>query len=220
MKKEKIIKLISLPLELFAFGATAYVIIKAIFFGYEFADITVPPYQFSYFQYFTNLSNIYAGLVALFLFVYTIIHLNDDSPLPKWLSLVALSAATGVALTFLTVLFFLAPTYAMKGNNYFVMFMDDMIFTHFLTPVICSIVFVLFLKHEKINFKEAMFGVIPMALYASVYSPMVLTHTWDDFYGFTFGGNGWLIFLVLPIMICVTYLISFGLATLANLRQK
>ena len=108
----------------------------------------------------------------------------------------------------------------MKGNNYFVMFMDDMIFTHFLTPVVCSVVFVLFLKHEKINFKEAMFGVIPMVLYASVYSPMVLTHTWDDFYGFTFGGNGWLIFLVLPIMICVTYLISFGLVTLANLRQK
>lgn len=220
MKKEKIIKLISLVLDLFVFVSITYVIIKAIFFGYSFGDIVVPPYEFSYFRYFTNLSNIYAGIVALILFSYTIIHFNDDKPLPKWLSRVALGASTGVALTFLTVLFFLAPTYAAKGNNYFIMFMDDMLFTHFLNPIVSCIVFIFFTKHEKTNFKEALFGIIPMVIYSCIYSPLVLSGVWDDFYGFTFGGNWWAIFLALPIMLCVTYLISFGLALTTHRRQK
>lgn len=220
MKKEKIIKLISLALDLFVFASITYVIIKAIFFGYSFGGIVVPPYQWSYFRYFTNLSNIWAGIVGLVLFIYTIIHFKEDKPLPRWLSRVALGASTGVGLTLLTVIFFLAPTYAAQGNSYFLMFSDDMLFTHLLNPLVSCICFALCLKHERINFKEALFGIIPMVIYSCFYSPFVLSGVWDDFYGFTFGGNWWAIFLALPIMLCVTYLISFGLALTTHRGQK
>ena len=220
MNKEKVIKLISLFVNLFIIIVTTYVIIRAIFFGYHFGDIVVPPYEFSYFQYFTNLSNIYAAIVAIVLLIYTIIHFKDNDPLPRWLSLVALGASTGVALTFLTVVFFLAPTYAINNGSYFIMFSDDMIFTHFLTPVASSLAFIFLFKHTRISIKDALFGIIPMALYAIVYSPLVLSGVWNDFYGFTFGGNWWAIFLALPIMLCVTYFISFALSIVTRRRQK
>ena len=220
MEKRKIIKLISLGLDLFVFVAVSFVIIKAVFFGYKFGDITVPPYEFSYFRYFTNLSNILAGVVGLILFIYTLIHFKDDNPLPRWLTYLSLASSTGVGLTFITVLFFLGPTFAMNGSNYFVMFMDDLLFTHFLNPVVSCVTFAFFLKHERVNYKQALFGVIPMAVYACIYSPCVLSGVWDDFYGFTFGGNWWVIFLALPIMLCVTYLISFVLSIATRRGQK
>lgn len=220
MQKEKAIKLISIIINLLIVVATTFIMIRAMVVGYRFGDIVVPPYQLSYFRYFTNLSNIYAALVALFLINYILIHFKDNDELPKWVTRVQLGSTTGVALTFLTVLFFLAPTYAAKGNNYFVMFMDDMIFTHFLTPVLSVVVFIFFTKHHKVNYKEALFGVIPMAIYSCIYSPLVLANVWDDFYGFTFGGNWWAIFLALPIMLCVTYLISWLLSLTTYRRQK
>ena len=112
-------------------------------------------------------------------------------------------------LTFLTVLVFVGPTYAANGNNYFDMYMYDMFFFHFFNPILVFIVFLLFSKGEKLNWKECLFGIIPMVLYAIFYSIVVLSGTMEDFYGFTFGGQYWVISLVIPVMLGVTYLISF-----------
>ena len=219
MKKEKIIKLISIIVNLFIFSSTTYVVTNAMVNGYYFGDTYVPPREFSYFRYFTTLSNMYAALIALLLAIYTIITFKKDEAFPKWLSYVALGASTSVGLTFLTTATFLAPQTDLTGGNYFIMFMGDMFFMHFFTPVLSCLTYIFLLPNKKLNFKEALFGVLPMAIYACIYAPMVLSKAWPDFYNFTFGGKWWAIFIALPIMLCVTYLISW-LLTLPNFRRQ
>ncbi len=219
MQKEKVLKIISLVLNLVIVVATTYIMIKCIAFGFTFGTIEYKN-GIEFLRYFTNLSSILAAVVALFLFIYNIIHFKDDKPLPRWASLVALGASTGVALTFITVVFFLAPTSAIQNGNYWLMFSNEMIFTHALTPIMSCVVFVFLSKHERLTFKDAFFGVIPMGVYAVFYITFYFTKVWPDFYGFTFGGKNWLIVVVLPIMISVTYLISWLLSLTTKRRQK
>ncbi|MCR4879379.1 MAG: hypothetical protein K5906_00260 [Bacilli bacterium] len=219
MKKDKILKIIALALNLTIVVATTYIMIKCMTFGFTFGTQNFNG-GIEFLKYFTNLSSLYAALVALYLFIYNIIHFNDDKPLPRWLSLVALGASTAVALTFVTVVFFLAPTTAINTGNYWLMFSNEMIFTHALTPIMSCVVFIFLTKHEHLTYKDAFFGVIPMGLYAIFYITFYFTKVWPDFYGFTFGGKNWVIPIVLPIMISVTYLASWLLTLATHRRQK
>ena len=139
---------------------------------------------------------------------------KEEIVLSKKLTYLHLSSATSLALTALTVVCFLGPT-----QGFTIMYKEDMFLYHLFNPILVVASFIL-LKKPHLNIKESFVGIIPMVLYGIVYSSTVLTHTWEDFYGFTFGGNWWAILVVLPIMICVTYLISLGLTLLSNLRQK
>ena len=208
-KKELIKKIAGLVISFFVFASAVFICINAPINGYRFGNIIVPGGDASFFRYFTNLSNLYAGIVSLIIFIFSLFHFKEDYVLPKWLRIVQLTAVTSLVLTFLTVLVFIAPTFAMNGNNYFDMFMYDMFFFHFFNPVLVFITFLFFTKGEKLTWKEAFFGICPMGLYSIFYSIVVLSGIMEDFYGFTFGGKYWLLPIVLPVMFGSTYLISF-----------
>ena len=219
-RKDLVFKIIGLVINLFVFGSAVFICINAPINGYRFGVIVVPGGDASFFRYFTNLSNLYAGIVSLIVFIFSLIHIKEDYALPKWLRIVQLSAVTSLVLTFLTVLVFVGPTYAANGNNYFDMYMYDMFFFHFFNPILVFIVFLFFSKGEKLNWKECLFGIIPMVLYAIFYSIVVLSGTMEDFYGFTFGGQYWVIPLVIPVMLGVTYGASFLSSLLYNKIHK
>ena len=208
-KKVLVKKIVGLVISLFIFVSATFICINAPINGYRFGNIIVPGGDASFFRYFTNLSNLYAGIVSLIVFIFSLIHFKEDYVLPKWLRVVQLTAVTSLVLTFLTVLVFIAPTFAMNGNNYFDMFMYDMFFFHFFNPVLIFIVFLFFSKGDKLNWIECLFGVIPMVVYGIFYSIVVLSGIMEDFYGFTFGGKYWLLPIVIPVMLGATYLISF-----------
>lgn len=218
-KKQLVIKIIALLANLFIFVSATFICINAPINGYRFGDIVVPGGDPSYFRYFTNLSNLYTGIVSFIIFIYLIKNFKKDFYLPKWLRIVELSGVTSLMLTFFTVLLFLAPTHAMNGNNYFDMYLNDMFFFHFFNPLVALFIFLVLLKGDKLNYKEALFGMIPMVLYAIIYTIFVLTGG-DDFYGFTFGGKFYLLPIVIPVMLLVTYLISFLSSLLYNVIYK
>lgn len=219
MKKEIVLKVIALIANLFLFVNSVVICINAPLNGYRFGDIVVPGGDPSYFRYFTNLSNLYMGIVSFAITIYLIKNFKKDFYLPKWLRIVELSGVTSLMLTFFTVLLFLAPTHAMNGNNYFDMYLNDMFFFHFFNPLVAFFIFLVLLKGDKLNYKEALFGMIPMVLYAIFYTIFVLTGG-DDFYGFTFGGKFYLLPIVIPVMLLVTYLISFLSSFLYNVIYK
>ena len=213
MKKEKVFKIIALILNLYVLISGQIIIWRILVIGFGTpAKYGVLHYEFL--EYFTNLSNLYASLVAGLLVVFSIINFKKEGyVLPRWLSLLHLSAATSLALTASTVLFFLGPT-----QGFDLMYDRDMLFYHLINPIAIVASF-FFIKHPKYYFRCTLWGVAPMALYGIFYSTFVLTGVWDDFYGFTFGGKPWAIFVVLPIMLCVTYIISL-LLSIINLRKQ
>ncbi len=167
------------------------------------------------FRYFTNQSNILAAIVALIyiIFKYSAAGKNSEK-LPSWLYGLKIASATGVAFTMIVTVCYLAPT---SSNGYFSLFMNSNLFMHFVTPMLCIISFIFFEPAEKTSFKMSLAGVIPMALYASVYTPNVLLHLDNgkvnplyDWYGFlAFGLNT--IWIVLPLLVVVAWFLSLGL---------
>lgn len=219
MKKEIVLKVIALIANLFLFVNSVVICINAPINGYRFGNLVVPGGDPSYFRYFTNLSNLYTGIVSFIIFIYLIKNFKKEFYLPKWLRILELTGVTSLMLTFLTVILFLVPTYVAKGNSFWDMYLYDMFFFHFFNPLVALFIFLVLIKGDKLTWKEALFGMIPMVLYAIFYTIFVLTGG-EDFYGFTFGGKFWLLPIVLPVMLGVTYLISFLSSLFYNLLNK
>ena len=149
------------------------------------SDITV-------FKYFTFQSNVFMGAVA---FIYAIfqllILLNKRDKLPHVLLVFNHVGVTAVSLTFLVVIFFLAPGY---GFN--LMYNGANLFFHGIVPVVAMVNFMFIEKECQIKFKETAFAAIPSLLYGIVYFINVASKNAygdikEDFY--MFGANGPLI---------------------------
>ena len=158
---------------------------------------------------FTILSNIFLGIVAL---ISAIIALkNPNKPFSPKVSTWYLVAATSATLTFLVVIFFLAPMRAMNGKNYFDMLLEQMFFLHFINPVLSTVSFVFFLNtKEKISLKARLLSILPPVIYSTPYVFCVcIIKCWPDFYGLTFGGK----YYYIPIDYLVVCGIMFGVSS-------
>jgi len=164
-----------------------------------------------YFKPYTMDSNMFTGLVALIVAVYTLININsDEKQHPKWLMRAYLMGTTCLVLTFLIATLFLAPMQVMNGRNYFLMFSKDMFFFHFLNPLLATISLVILLKDIRFSFVDRFIGMIPTVLYSIIYFVMVVVlKWWGDFYHFTFGGKYYLVPGVVVIIYGVTYVSSY-----------
>ncbi len=165
---------------------------------------------------FTILSNIFLGIVAL---VATIIAIkNPKKPFSSKTSTWYLIATTSAMLTFLVVIFFLAPMRAINGKNYFDMLLEQMFFLHFLNPILGAVSYIFFLKtKEKVGLKPRLLSILPPVIYSTPYMICVcIIKCWPDFYGLTFGGKYYLIPLDYLVVCGIMFGVSSALATLHN----
>lgn len=152
---------------------------------------------FQCFRFFTILSNVavsISGAVLIYFNVRNIIY--DEYKYPTWALKFKFVNTVAVTVTFLTVVFFLAPSSAFGGKGYFTLFAGMGFFVHFTNPILAVISFVLFEKIENFSFKQALWGMLPVLLYSILYITMVVfigeeNGGWPDFYYFTFGGKDW-----------------------------
>ena len=168
---------------------------------------------------FTLLSNIFLALVA---FITSVIAFKTrKNPLPKSLVIWYLIAASAVALTFLVVALFLAPTRALGGQSYFDMFVGPMFFLHFLNPLLAALTFIFLTDDEKLSLKLSPLALIPLLIYSVPYTTCsILLKVWPDFYGLAFNDRFYLTllsYLVLGTTICVASLL---LTALRNKRLQ
>ena len=89
-------------------------------------------------EYFTVDSNILA-LAACAIFSFYILR---GLEIPYWLRILKYVATTCLAITFLVVVFILAPMYNM--NYGYLLFHNELLYQHLLCPIFCIITFVLF----------------------------------------------------------------------------
>ncbi len=166
---------------------------------------------------FTVLSNIMLGIIALVSSIIGLKCLKKNQDLPRGLLTWYLIGATSGTLTCLTVILFLAPMRAISGRAYFDMLLGPMFHLHFLNPLLAAIAYVFLSGNQKATKKDRLLAVLPPTIYAAPYIIcVVIIRVWPDFYGLTFGGRDYLIFLVLIVFASVTYGISSLLAYCHN----
>lgn len=165
-----------------------------------------------YFKAFTIDSNVLMGLIALMGLTFNINNLvSKKIEFPKWMTLTYLTGTTAVALTFVTVVVFLAPMFEIQGDGYMTMFVDDMFFYHLVNPIMAIVNLIFFLPGDKITGKVKLVGLIPTFIYSIIYTICVaVLKIWSDFYNFTFGGK----FVLIPLVLLVMYAATFGLSCL------
>ena len=144
------------------------------------------------FIYFTNISNLLVGLMAIVNIVFLILSLvrNKDC-IPFAFSIAKLVLISMTTLTFFTVLLVIAPLNGLEdsysGRNFF---------THVVVPIL-SLVSYLFLE-EKIQFKwkYTFLVLVPFSIYAIVYAiNVVALELWPDLYQINKQGL-WLLYLI------------------------
>ncbi len=178
---------------------------------------------FEAFQYFTVDSNVLMGIVAIVFIAYELLLLKGKTKvIPKAIYIIKLAGTVGVALTFFTVVFYLAPLYMNYGYSYFSMFVNANLFLHALCPIFAMVAWIFFEHTDSIRYPQSFLGIIPMAIYAVYYVANALSRMDADgkvpfaydWYGFAAGGVA-SAFLSLALMLALTSLLSF-LLTLAN----
>ena len=215
MSKAKIYNLISLIVCGFIFISTVIIVVMGLSTGPEAAqpgseDMT----GINYLKAFTVQSNILMGITSLLVAIFNLKNiLQNRDEIPEWALLLQFVSATAVAVTMMTTILFLGPTTVMHGHNYFWLFSGTLFFLHFFNPSLVIVDVMFLLKKHKISLIHCFLGVIPVLLYSCFYIPLVLTGTWSDFYGFTFGGH----MFAIPLSILTMYGVSFLFAFLISL---
>ena len=158
---------------------------------------------FANLKYFTVLSNLFCGIVALVRLMFYALS-KEFSILPK------LMAASATGLTFLIIAAFLQPLYPdlnlyEGGNLYF----------HLIVPLLAIAEFLIIRTREKIPFKYTLYSALLALLYGTYYLVNILINgigEWpetNDWYGFLNWG--------FPIGIAIfaaVVLMEFGIACL------
>lgn len=125
--------------------------------------ISIKNVHLSLFVYYTQDSNIFAFIISG-IYVY---YLLKEKEIPVWLNILKYIAVTSLMVTFLVVIFILAP---MFGFNYvYFLFVGANLYYHFLCPIIAFISFVFFEEYEIKGYKENLLATSFTGIYAFIF---------------------------------------------------
>lgn len=136
------------------------------------------------FKFFTINSNIFSALAASFIIPYAAEGIRKRIfRLPKWVSLIQLSAVLCTTITMFFSLFFILP-----GKGVQAAFGGDYFYLHGLCPLLALILLFLVEADNRFSLEDTFICLLPFALYALVYTTRVVligeqAGGWSDFYG-------------------------------------
>ena len=124
-----------------------------------------PVYGFEIFKYYTVDSNTLAAVSGILLAAFLLRALVTKKPVPVWILLAYFTAAVCLTLTFLVVVFVLAPT-AGEGGYRMMLTEGDMLYHHLLNPLLTVISSVFLLPRIPTKIPEiAHIALLPTELY-------------------------------------------------------
>lgn len=197
---------ISLILNCLTASITAFIIVLLFFI-----DDPVLDNGWESFLFFTTDANLLTAIASVIVAICDIRILRGKAnALPKYAELLKYVGVVSLMLTFATVMLFLVPVYGVSyelgGTNCHM---------HLVAPMMSLFSFVFCEKSSKITLKESLLGLLPTAVYATVYYVMVVAigadnGGWIDFYTFNQGGR-WF-----PVLVAIM-LATFGICLLVRL---
>ena len=148
------------------------------------------------FIYFTNMSALSFGLVALpNAFLLLISAIKGKMIYPTIFSVIKFIALSMISLTFFTVLCFIAPLTSFKE-----MYENMRFVTHLVIPLLVFISYFFFEEKVLFSWKISLFGAIPPIVYTFLYGlNVVLLKTWPDIYRVNEKGI-WYVFAIITII--------------------
>lgn len=131
------------------------------------------------FIYFTNISNLFVGLIALFNVIFFLLSIikNKDC-VPKLLSLIKLVAISMTTLTFFTVLFVIGPV-----NGYPNSYSGRNFFTHLIVPLLSLFSYLFFEEKLQLKWRYSLLILVPFIIYSIFYLVnVIILGFWPDIY--------------------------------------
>lgn len=185
-----------------------------MFTGYQFktGNFELEHSKLEMFKFFTVDSNLLMGATSLVFSVseLSVLKRAKEKVNVKFYAL-KLMATVSVSITFLTVFGYLG--HIAKGGIAS-MLTNANLFFHLLIPMISVLTFIFFEKTTELKMRYSLLGTLPTIIYAIFYLINIIIHVEDgkvsplyDWYWFVQGGL-WQTFIVLPLMIGISYVIS------------
>ena len=123
---------------------------------------------FSVFRYYTVESNVLAGLVSLY---YVVCFFVGRGEVPRWMARARFYATCCLTITFLVVVFVLAPM--LEGYTLWrLLTQGSMLYQHLLCPVLAIVSFIVFERDGRLTKRDILRSLCPTALYALVTVPL------------------------------------------------
>lgn len=135
------------------------------------------------FTFYTEDSNLFATAVCALVALCQVVCLFTDKPLPFWVKRLKFVATTCLTMTFLTVVFILAPYYG-EGGYYVMLLTSSMLYHHFLNPLLAIASFVLFEREPRLSGWNVPLTLVPTVGYGAVVLWANLTYRMDGPYPF------------------------------------
>ena len=131
------------------------------------------------FRYFTNVSNLSVAFLSLISAIYLLISLLKGKNItPFVLSLLKYLGIVMTTLTFITVVFVLAPI-----SGFYEMYKGERFITHLIIPVVSFVSFIFLEDRILFNWKTSFLAMLPLFIYGIVYVIcVVFTKSWPDIY--------------------------------------
>ena len=114
---------------------------------------------------YTELSNMFNMAVCALVALCQLLDLFTGWELPRWVKQLKFWSTSCLTMTFLTVVFILAPMYE-DGNGWYIMlFTGSMLYHHFLNPVLAILSLVLFERLPRLSLGQVWWALVPTVLY-------------------------------------------------------
>ena len=157
-------------------------------------------------RYFTIQSNIVVYLAAIVMLVYQL----KGNEIPFGVTLFKYVGTLLVTITFLVVMIYLGPVYGYKdqlsGVNFYV---------HVIGPLAALLSLCIFEKNGYMSIGQCFIAFIPALVYGIIYMyRVVISKSWDDFYGFATNTKWYISFMVLLVFVS---LVCLGVRFLYNI---
>ena len=138
------------------------------------------------FMYYTELSNLFGGVVCALCLVGEVRALRGGRPLAHGLRLAKYCASCCLLMTFFVVLLVLMPAYYAAGHDGFqLMFcVRELPITHFLGPLLVFVSYVLFEADRAMTLRQSLIAMVPTFAYAAVAYPCNIVRLWEGPYPF------------------------------------
>lgn len=188
-KKERLRLLIGAAINLIVFGL-------AIFCLCNFVGYVIKGNPDNRFRYFTNITTLTAGLIALPNALLLVISaIRGKMIYPVFFSIAKFIGLAMVSLTFFTVLFIIAPLTSYKS-----MYRNMRFVTHLVIPVLVLVSYFFFEEKTLFMWKISFVGMLPPIIYTIIYGINVaLLKTWPDIYKVNEKGI-WFVYATLIIL--------------------
>ena len=161
------------------------------------------------FKYFTTQSNLFVAITSVISLIYLLF--KKDKPYPTWLTVVKLTSAVSVGVTFTVVFAYLDFVYPIA-----LLFHNANLFLHGIIPVIAMVAFAILEPKAKLNWKLNFHSLFPVSIYGTFYLINVAAkNDYGNYKGadwYAFGTYGpWIGILCLSVILAISLAISFGL---------